>query len=435
MALIAEDFFDLMRPVAPFEKGALLAVAVSGGSDSMALALLAKDYADAEGLSCKAFIVDHGLRSESAQEAQTVQARLNAQGIAADILTWQPDKKPVSDIQGRARDARYALLTAACREEKAAALLVAHHQEDQAETFLLRLARGSGVDGLSAMQVEAERDGVRILRPLLSVPKAQLSALCAEKGVVVVDDPSNEKDAFARVRIRRLLPLLAEEGITAERLFKTASTMQRAKAALDEQVQAIFKTQARGSAAGALELPRALFATQPEEIALRLLKSCLLHVGGGSFPPRLSRLLSLYRTLVAEKSSPVDKTFCGCRIQAAESVLFFREKEAASPPLTLDAAGTYLWDGRFRVTMGRGSFPVTVEVPRAVDLTALKKAGLFEKSPVPRKVIETCPAFYRGDVLLGVPHLSYWLEAEACPVEQIFFEPAFPALAPMGLSL
>ncbi|MBF0335348.1 MAG: tRNA lysidine(34) synthetase TilS, partial [Alphaproteobacteria bacterium] len=200
-----EEFAGLMARLGPFEPRPAIAVALSGGADSMALALLADRWAAARGGVAHALTVDHRLRPESGAEAAQVAAWMASLGIGHHILA-RMGERPVGDLQAAARAARHALLEDWCRARGVPHLLLAHHREDQAETLLLRLARGSGLDGLAAMAPIAERPFARLLRPLLDVPRARLEATLERAGQSWIDDPSNADRAYARVRLRGLMP-------------------------------------------------------------------------------------------------------------------------------------------------------------------------------------------------------------------------------------
>src|SRR5262249_20106992 len=185
----------------PFESRPHLAVAVSGGRDSMALALLVAAWAERRGGRVTAITVDHGLRPEAAAEARQVGRWLRAHGITHRTLRWRPPAGALpGGLQAAARAGRYAPPCGWGRPRGVLHLALAHQQEDQAETLLLRLARGSGLDGLAAMAPIAERMGVRLLRPLLSVPRARLRATLVAAPQPWIDDPSNENPAHARIR-------------------------------------------------------------------------------------------------------------------------------------------------------------------------------------------------------------------------------------------
>ena len=213
--LDAERFAALMAPLAPFGPAPRLAVGVSGGPDSLALALLAEDWARARGGHAVALTVNHGLRADAADEARRVAAWMAAAGVAHETLTV-PGPAPSSGVQAWARSRRLEALEAACRRLGLLDLLLAHHREDLAETVLQRLGQGSGPDGLAAMAPVAFRPGIRVLRPLLTVPAEDLRASLRARGQAWIDDPSNADPAFQRVRVRRLGPALAEAGVTRD---------------------------------------------------------------------------------------------------------------------------------------------------------------------------------------------------------------------------
>ena len=214
--LADDDIRDLLSSL-PTEAPLLLAV--SGGPDSCGMMAAFARWRDLGGavpvlsVAC----VDHGLRPEAAAECAGVVTAAAGLGLAATILRWEGDK-PASGLQEAARAARYSLLGAHARAIGAGAVVVAHHLEDQAETVLMRLARGSGPLGLKGMAAATVRDGMPILRPFLWVPKARLAATARAAGLAPIDDPSNRDPGFTRVRLRQMLPALAEEGLDAERL-------------------------------------------------------------------------------------------------------------------------------------------------------------------------------------------------------------------------
>ena len=179
-----------MARFAPYESSPRVVVAVSGGRDSMALVLLAAEWARARGGDIRAVTVDHGLRPGSAEEAVRVGGWMNAQGIAHDVLTWSTPETE-SGIEQAARDARYQLLEAYCRDRGALHLLVGHHLSDQLETHAMRLARESGPAGLAGMAGVRELGHVRLLRPFLDTPRARLTATLQAREQNWIEDPSN----------------------------------------------------------------------------------------------------------------------------------------------------------------------------------------------------------------------------------------------------
>jgi tRNA(Ile)-lysidine synthase len=414
-----------MATLGPFEARPRLAVAVSGGPDSLALALLARDWAAGRSGAVAALTVDHRLRAGSGAEARQVGAWLAAAGIEHHILARR-GPAPAGDIQAAARQARYALLSGWCDRHGVLHLLLAHQQEDQAETLLLRLARGSGLDGLAAMPSVAERAGLRLLRPLLGVPQARLAALLRAAGQPWIEDPSNRDPAYGRVRMRRLAPTLAAEGLTAPRLAATAAQLGLARAAFETELARWLAEAVTIRPEGYLWLDRALLAAARPDLALRALARCLATIGGASYPPRLERLARLHGTLLGP-GAPA--TLGGCRlVPRGDRLLVCREPAAAAEMLTLRSGGTVLWDGRFRLRLRRGGDVRPLAVAR---LGALRPPGA---AALPGPVRPALPALWRDGTLVGVPHLGHWPGLKAADRPGIAFEPPRP-LADAGFTV
>ncbi len=269
------EFAQLLAPFAPFEACPVLAVAVSGGRDSLALALLAHEWAVAHGGRVLALIVDHGLRRESADEARATRERLASRGIWSEILPW-PGEKPSTRIQQAARAARYRLLFEACRRHGILHLMTAHHADDQDETVAMRAARESGPDGLAGMAAIVEHRDLRVLRPLLCVPRRRLTATVEARGVDWIDDPSNQDRRFERVRVRQdgTATGIARDGGRAGRDRRLAET---ALGALEVGPQGVA-------------LDHGAVAALRKEIAERLLSRVVQAVGRLDYPPRRDRL-------------------------------------------------------------------------------------------------------------------------------------------------
>jgi tRNA(Ile)-lysidine synthase len=263
---------------APLAEAKGLLLAVSGGPDSTALMIMASEWAKAPNRpKIEVATIDHGLRPDGRAEAEAVAAHAKRRGLAHHVMEW-PGEKPTTRLQERAREARYRLLAEKAREIGADHIVTAHHADDQNETILFRLLRGSGIAGLRGMAPFALLDDVVLARPFLTLRKAELVAYCQQCGEAYFEDASNNDPRFARTRLRRLAAVLAEEGFgpdEAARLSRRAARMEEAiaRAAQDAAARLNFGPQ------GALDA-RALFA-EPQEIALRLLKDALRRAGGG----------------------------------------------------------------------------------------------------------------------------------------------------------
>lgn len=399
---------DRLQPgLAP---GQRMAVAVSGGPDSMALLVLAQRWAGSQLI---ALTVDHGLRLESADEALQVAGWCAARGIAHRLLRWRVVPKPDKDIQAVARRARYQLLAAECGRLDIGVLLVAHHQEDQAETFLLRLARGSGVDGLASMADETLWGDLRVLRPLLDFPKRRLAATLLAAGQPWIEDPSNRDQRFARPRMRAAMPLLAEVGLSAGRLAATARRMRRVRAVLDHAVEALLRDAVRLDPAGFARLSGNALARAPEEIGLRALSRVLMTVGAAEYTPRMQCLELLYEWIL-HGAAGGGRTLLGCRIvPGALGLIVTREPAAMGPELLLRSGEHGRWDDRFAVRLAAA--PVAAELVfcvRAVAMDGIQQAlrakTLLPHNAKPRIAYRTTPGLWQGARLLAAPQLGYF---------------------------
>ena len=270
--------------LAPASGAAGVLVAVSGGPDSMALLDLADRWAGEAPDRPPVFAatVDHGLREGSAAEAQIAARFAAARGVPHSILRWEGEK-PATRLQERARNARYALLAAEARRRGADFILTAHHADDQAETILMRLARGSAIAGLAGMARLSAREGLTLFRPLLELRKSALVDWCERCAIPFARDPSNDNPRFSRTGARRLAALLEAQGLGPGEWARLARRAARAEAALAASASAALAELPEGP------LPMAALAGLPEEIALRCLAARAL-AAGGSETIRLERL-------------------------------------------------------------------------------------------------------------------------------------------------
>ena len=400
------EFAALMAVLGPFEARPHIAIAVSGGPDSMALALLARRWATAHRGTATALIVDHGLRPESAREAAQVARWLSRRHLCPEILPWV-GPHPQHGLAAAARDARYELLEQYCAAHGILHLLIGHHREDQAETFMLRLGRGSGLDGLAAMAPIVERRQIRLLRPLLDVPRARLAATLTECGQDSVEDPTNHDPAFARARVRAALPALGQDGLTVARLATTARHLARARCALEAECDKLLAATVSLHPAGYLRLLHAPLVAAPEDIGLRLLARCATTISGSVYGPRADRLHRLYEALT--KPAAKSRTLAGCRFSfAGADLMIYREGAAIAGPLPLVQGVPMRWDGRYLVRLGP-------QTSRDLTIAALGTTGWRQISerlrPENRKKLPVLarpglPAIWRRGRVIAVPHLK-----------------------------
>jgi tRNA(Ile)-lysidine synthase len=299
---------DAKRLFADWKAEPAIVLAVSGGPDSIALMWLAARWRRglARGPRLIAVTVDHGLRSEAAAEARDVKRLAGTLDLPHRTMRWT-GAKPKTGLPAAARSARYRLLAQAARENGATHILTAHTRDDQAETLLMRLLRGSGIAGLAAMARVTEREGVLLARPFLDVSKPQLIATLNKAKVDFADDPTNHDVNFTRPRLRAVMPLLAAEGGDARNLARLASRLARANAAVEvladgaERYLALKGSEAPHSGFGAKvfdakAFDAKAFAAMPEEIRLRLLLRAINRFGHEG-PAELGKVEALLAAL------------------------------------------------------------------------------------------------------------------------------------------
>ncbi|HEU4837882.1 MAG TPA: tRNA lysidine(34) synthetase TilS [Micavibrio sp.] len=291
MGFSYSDFIEAMEALPDIPAGEGVAAGVSGGPDSMAMLWLLSRWAGERGISVMAYTVDHGLRRESADEARAVGAWVKDwPNVTHEVLVWEGEK-PGSRILEEARSKRYALMAAAMKEEGAAYLFIAHHRDDQAETFLIRLAKGSGLDGLAGMRAAQKMEsGITLLRPLLDVPKEKLILLCKENGVPYVDDPTNKNERYLRPRLRAAQGILEEEGLSAKRLGLTAKRLGRASSALAQLANGLFAAALKERRGEGFVFDYGVLQAAHEELVLRVFLYAMDELRpGGDYGPRLEK--------------------------------------------------------------------------------------------------------------------------------------------------
>jgi tRNA(Ile)-lysidine synthase len=311
---------DAKRLFADWKAAPAIVLAVSGGPDSIALMWLAARWRStlARGPRLIAVTVDHGLRAEAAAEARDVKRLARSLDLTHRTMRWTGEK-PKTGLPAAARAARYRLLAQAARASGATHVLTAHTRDDQAETVLMRLLRGSGIGGLAAMARESERDGVLLARPFLHVSKSQLVATLKKAKIGFADDPTNRDTNFTRPRLREIMPVLAAEGGDARNLARLASRLARANQAVEilvdgaERYLALRDREAPragldASAFDASSFDAKAFAAMPEEIRLRLLKRAIDRFGHEG-PAELGKVEALLAALdqAGEKKGKVPR--------------------------------------------------------------------------------------------------------------------------------
>ena len=323
---------------APWKGAPALVLAVSGGPDSVALMWLAARWrrAFARGPRLVAVTVDHGLRANAAREAHDVKRLANSLDLEHRTLRWR-GTKPKTGLPAAAREARYVLLAKAARASGARHIVTAHTRDDQAETLLMRLLRGSGIAGLAAMARESERDGVLLVRPLLEISKAQLVATLEKAGIAFADDPTNRDPAFTRPRLRALMPALAEEGGDARNLARLASRLARANAAVEVLVDGAERyLMLKDRAAAHDGFYAQAFSGLPEDISLRILMRAIercAHEGSAELGKVETLLASLDRAM-RQGEGRMKQTLAGVAVSLAKGRIHIQPAPPRRPRKT-----------------------------------------------------------------------------------------------------
>ncbi len=368
-----------------------LVLAVSGGPDSTALMLLAAQWAKTVGKSDSLCIltIDHGLRETASDDARQVCKWAKMLGLRCKVLSWQHND-PVSGVQEKARNGRYKLMADWCRDNGFDGVVTAHHRDDQAETMLMRLARGSGVDGLSAMGEQSSIFGLAVYRPLLNVSCDDLRAILKEAGHNWLEDPANSNEQFERVRVRGSMAAIEKAGIENTALTLSAKRLRRARSALETMTDSFLVSSVTVFNTGHCAINRPAFKALPDEIRLRALTRLIMWAGGAQVAVRMTKIERLLEELDDDKH-----TLAGAQIAVRKSTLIIgREYGRIAPDVQKNVKK---WDHRF--TFGK---------PRNVQ-----PYGLFidnddrQRPPdMPYFVACSLPVFVGDDHKFIVPHLD-----------------------------
>jgi tRNA(Ile)-lysidine synthase len=388
---LAVRFSDSLNGLLAAAIPARLGVAVSGGGDSLALLHLMHDWARANGSDLRAVTVDHGLRAAAPQEARQV-ARICADlGIVHETLRWSGWDQS-GNLQAEARRARYRLMADWAAGHGLQGLALGHTLDDQAETVLMRLARGSGVDGLSAMAAVRNDLGMRWLRPLLAIRRDELRAFLTGAGIDWLDDPSNADTQFDRVKTRQALAQLAGLGIDAAGLAETGARLRQAREALELATSAAARDLCQVRA-GAVMIRAGGFLALPAEIRRRLLNHALCWVARRPYPPRHAALEALMASMHDGRAA----TLHGCLVSPADKhyVVAHELSGLATTPVRSDETWLESWrlQGPHRAGLMIG----------ALGETGLAACPDWRDTGLHRSVLLASPAVWDGAGLVAAP--------------------------------
>ena len=407
--------------------GLRCALAVSGGSDSTALMLLFADWLRQSGddaANHTVLTVDHGLRAASVAEAQAVAVQARLLGFQHATLTWG-GPKPTTGIQAAGRGARYQLMGDHMRANGMTVLLTGHTRDDRAETLLMRLARGSGLDGLAGMSPRLGfrdlglgnpgSDDLDIARPLLGVSRAELRSLLQARGIRWIDDPFNQALEFERPRLRAARAHLDELGLSDAMLALSATRLLRARRAL-ERAADDFCAPASGAASvdpsGYIQIDWSRLQAVEEEIALRVLRRSIGAAGGEAGLVSLAKLEALAASVRAAGAEPGKWTLARAMVTLREGAITIEREPGREPlpRLQLAPGAQACWDGRFSIKVGANVGPGFVEV-RALGEDAARYLLNAQDGSTTRpslNAVALAPSFWQGERLLAAPTIGFW---------------------------
>ena len=383
-----------------------IAVAVSGGADSMALCLLLADWAKKYQHNIIALTVDHGLRKAAAMEAVKVTKWLAARGIGHKILSWD-GAKPITGIQAMARNIRYSLMAQWCRKNKFTILMTAHHLEDQVETFLLRTERGSGLDGLASMNSVVSLEGVVLVRPLLGVSKNFLLKFLTGKQQIWIEDPSNTSLVFQRTRIRRLVGSLERQGLLPRTILGLVNHFADLRQLLSGIVKVFFERAVRilPESYGIVHLEALKYL--PDPIMERVLVQIISELNGYAYPPRRERVKNAMEKI--KSIELVNFTLGGCRFVFESSRVIVCRDQRSVTVTKVVTGDVFKWDGLFDIEISgpKGSTGKLGALGKKGWAEIVKKRPELKHIPIPHPVRITLPTLFDDHEVVEVPSLKY----------------------------
>ncbi|MDM7457753.1 MAG: tRNA lysidine(34) synthetase TilS [Paracoccus sp. (in: a-proteobacteria)] len=362
-----------------------LGLAVSGGGDSVAMLHLAAQWAG--GRRIMVATVDHGLRPESAAEAAEVGRAAQALGLPHVVLHWAREST-TGNVMAQARDARLRLLSEWAQRNDLPAIALGHTADDQAETLLMRLARGAGIDGLSGMAPCRDALGMRWLRPLLDIHRHELRDWLIDRSITWIDDPSNDNFDFERVRTRQAIAALGLDGAA---LARSASHIAEARQALSHYAAQVARTAIADR--GSLILDRGAYHDAPVELRRRLLVAGCRWITGAAYPPRRATLVHAMRAVDTGARVTLD----GALVTPAATTLRLTREAAAA--MRAEPVSTGVWDHRWKLPQLAPGLHVAALGHEALADLPWRRLGLM------RDEAAASPAIWQGKRLIDAPIL------------------------------
>ena len=378
--------------------GKPIALAVSGGPDSTAMMQIAAFSKKINNNNITVIVVDHGLRKESKNEAKIVSQNAKLLGFKFKILKWD-GVKPKTRIQEIARKTRYKLITSWCKKKGIEKLFLAHHLDDQVETFIMRLGKGSGVDGLAVMNFVTETYSLKLVRPFLEITKNRLIKILDISNLKWISDPTNFNTNYKRSRIRKILPILSEEGINSKQIGLVIKRIRAAKDALNNQTGILLEKYLSNVDNVAYFLDKNLLKEATEkEILLRILEKIFMNISGSIYPPRRNKLENILSWIIDDNNVKA-KTLAGVVVRKRKSeFIFYREPEECYKSVNIRPLTSRYscWDDRFFLKANKSN-NLQIKALGDIGIKILKKERVLKRQGlqnVPLSAWKTVPAVW-----------------------------------------
>ena len=377
-----------------------IALAVSGGRDSMALMYLVYRWKAhlALNIEIEVLTVNHNLRKAAEDECGFVQKIAKNYGFKHKVLIWEHEHVETS-IQEKARKARYQLMLDYVREENIDTILTAHTSDDNIETFIMRLAKGSGLDGLKSINEIRHEDGIQIERPILSLSRSITTEILRSMGNEWVDDPTNDDESFERVKIRNNISSLSSFNISSGNLTKTIQRLARAHESISFFTDLLSQELVELNELGYADVNFDKLRNYPKEIILRVFAKALTDINGGTVS--LSSLEAVFAELIKTERS---KTLNGCQIIPQKNKYVIVRENRGISPVEIKINERISWDGRFDVHLKSYNKTKIVigQIGNANDLRKMIDGTYFQS--MPKYVLRTLPGGFIKDKLVLLPN-------------------------------
>ena len=385
--------------------GKNVAIAVSGGADSLALAIISNKFKYKYNYKLIAFTVDHQLRKEAAKEARHVKKLIQDIGIDHYTLVWR-EEKPNTKIQESSRIARYNLLSEACNKYECNSILLGHHADDQVETFIIRLEANSGLDGLSCMQeknkILTSYGQINLIRPLINTRKKTLIEICKNNNISWIEDPSNLDMKYSRTKIRKLL----QESDVFENFNHSVALFGKLKLATYKIIYNYMKDSIKFNETGICKMSLDNFKKLPNVFQKSLLNNLIKIVGGKKYPRKSSIINGVIKKIISleNKNTTVGGVYI---IINKDSILLSRQIDNSLKAQTL-ISDKNLWDRRFIVCNNTKNKKITIGPLGEKDYLLMIKLNKIQKPSINFNAIKTIPTIRVLEEIVSIPHLLYW---------------------------